>query len=130
MTFLRSQLLFDHCGVFDSDTSASGNKFEDLSSERSKIEPNNTSDLMADNALIGVTLVASSGAITESYDDYCPDVCSIINSDCCDTVQDTHDELLSSSNGFIISDDDHFITFDSSNGACDWGCDMSMNADF
>ena len=66
-----------------------------------------------------------------SHPDFFAEVSSPEIIDLNDSVQDTDDDVhLSASSGFMLTEDDHFATFDADHGACDWGVDMSLNSDF
>ena len=89
-----------------------------------------TLDVMVDSAVNDVYTDAISGVTSGIPDDHIAEEFSTDLLGSCEMLQDDHDTHSTTCSGFIISDDDNFVTFDSEHGATDWGCDMSLNADF
>lgn len=123
MTKLQSLSLFDYAGANDSLTPITNDEATTLALDDSAIVSAISDGCFSDSDVIQMA------ENVEPIDVFEPAVFEDMadNSNHCDSdIHTSHD----SCSGFMISDEGNFVTFDSESGACDWGCDMSMNADF
>lgn len=129
MTVLLSHTLFDYCGKYELERDQYGSEIcstvEELPLE--KIEPESLIVEEAGTCSFATLLQPSTEV---SHHDFFTEVTSPGITDLNDSLHDIHDDVhLPASSGFILSEDNHFVTF-GDNGACDWGVDMSLNSDF
>lgn len=127
MTKLLSLSLFDYAGANDSLTPITNDEATTLDIDNSAIVSATSDGCFSDSDVMQMAENVEPIDVFESavFEDMADNSLNELNH-CDSDIHTSHD----SCSGFMISDEGNFVTFDSESGACDWGCDMSMNADF